>query len=247
MPEWVNLLINWLSLPSLAVLAVVLLYRRWHKEFPLFFAYVVVTQVVGLTRLFTFRTSVDIYRDVYFVSDIVLAVFAFLATYELFIKRLFPGSYRIGFFRYLFPMAVVAIAVVASFTAFHGDHKSVLLVTARVYEFCRAAVLMFFVALMVFMGRQWSRQEFGIALGFALDVSTSLALIAFWSRAQRTDPVLSRVPVIAYDIACILWLYCFWSQKPSVTPSSPTLPPEALHEAKKWEESLKDFITPGKR
>lgn len=248
MPEWLNLLVDWLSLPSLAALAVILLYRRWYKEFPLFFAYVVVTQAVGLTRLLTFRASVDVYRDVYFVSDIILAVFAFLATYELFIKRLFPGSYRISFFRYLFPMVAIAIALVASFTAFHGAHKSVLLVTARVYEVCRAAILMFFVGLMVFLGRQWSRQEFGIALGFALDVSTSLALIAFWSRPQRTDPVLSRVPVIAYDIACVLWLYCFWAAPK--TPVNSSLAPfssEALHQARKWEDTLKDFLTHDKR
>jgi hypothetical protein len=245
MPVWLNLLVNWLSLPSLAVLAVVLLYRRWYKEFPLFFAYVIVTQLVGITRLLTFRAPANVYRDVYFVSDIVLAVFAFLATYELFIKRLFPAFYRIRFFRYLFPMAAVAVAVIASLTAFNGNHQSVLFTTARVYEFCRAAVLMFFVALMVFFGRQWTRQEFGIALGFGLDVSTSLGLIAFWSRAAKASSVLSLVPVIAYDVACIVWLYCFWTAPKPVSTSSLSL--EALHEARKWEDTLKDFITPGKR
>jgi hypothetical protein len=56
------------------------------------------------------------------------------------------------------------------------------------------------------------------------------------------------LPVIAYDIACIVWLYCFWTAPKIELPPAPTpLSPEALLEARKWQDSLKDFISPGKR
>jgi hypothetical protein len=60
--------------------------------------------------------------------------------------------------------------------------------------------------------------------------------------------LLNRIPVIAFDIACIIWLYCFWNA-PKSEPAVPTAPlsPAALHEAKKWEASLKDYISSGKR
>jgi hypothetical protein len=101
---------------------------------------------------------------------------------------------------------------------------------------------------MLVMGRQWARQEFGIAFGFALDVSMSLALIGLWSRSANRSPLLDRLAVIAYDLACLIWLYCFWSApKSSGTTSSTPLSAENLHEAKKWEETLKDYIAQGKR
>jgi hypothetical protein len=249
MLHWANLIIDWFSLPSLALLAWILLSRGWRKEFPLFFLYVIATQFVGFTRLLTFGASANLYRTVYFVSDIVLAVFAFLATYELFIKRLFPRSHKISLFRYLFPTAAIVIAVLAVASALYGNHKAVLVITARVYEVCRTAVLVFFVALMTLMGRQWSKQEFGIASGFGLDVSTSLAVLAFWSRDSRPDPIIGKIPVIAYDLACIIWIFSFWKPRntPSTSSADTRADAETLHEARKWEQVLKDLLTPGKR
>jgi len=132
--------------------------------------------------------------------------------------------------------------------AIYGNHKRWLLLSARIEEFLRAAVIFFFVALMTVMGRRWEMKEFGIAFGFGLDVAISLASVALWTQASNRSPLVSRIPVIAYDIACIIWIYCFW-RAPKSEPAVPTAPlsPAALHEAKKWEESLKHYISPGKR
>jgi len=37
---WFQFLIDWVGLPSLALLAVILIYRRWYREFPFFCLYV---------------------------------------------------------------------------------------------------------------------------------------------------------------------------------------------------------------
>jgi len=81
-----------------------------------------------------------------------------------------------------------------------------------------------------------------------LDVAMSLASVTFWTQASKRSPLVGRIPVIAYDIACIIWIYCFW-RAPKSEPAVHTAPlsPAALHEAKKWEESLKDYISSGKR
>jgi hypothetical protein len=98
---------------------------------------------------------------------------------------------------------------------------------------------------MTVMGRQWGKKEFGIAFGFGLDVSTSLAAVALVSQSPARTDLLNRFSVIAYDIACIVWLYCFWTA--TETPAAPPLSPEAIAEAKKWEGSLKNFVHHGKR
>ena len=248
MHNWFYVFIDWLALPSLALLAVVLIYRNQQKQFPFFFLYVIAAEFVGLTRLAASGAPALIYRYVYWISDIVVVLFALLAAYELFVKRLFPGFYKVRFFRYLFPTVAILLNIVVVLIAIYGNHKRLLLLTARSTEFLRAAILVFFVALMAVMGRQWEKREFGIAAGFGLDVSTSLAALAIWSHAPSKSAVLSRLSVIAYDLACLIWLYSFWN----APKAQATIPPdrvsdEALHEARKWEGSLKDFMSQGKR
>jgi hypothetical protein len=241
-------LIDWLALPALLLLAAILVYRKWYSAFPFFFIYVLGAESVGLIRLI-FRTApVQIYSDVYWVSDTALAGLAFLATYELLFKRLFPGFYKTRIYRYLFPAIAVLIVVAVASIALLGSDSSVLPATSRIYEFLRAAILFFFVALMLIMGRQWHRQEFGITLGFGLDVSTSLALIGIWTHTANRNAILSRLSVIAYDIACLVWIWCFWQpQKPRANTPLHAEVRETLTQAKTWEETLKDFLTHGKR
>ena len=248
MPNWANILVDWFAVPSLALLACILLYRKWYREFPLFFSYVIVTEFVGLTRYITSKGSPIVYSYVYWISNLVVVLFAFLASYELFVGRLFPRFYKIRFFRILFTLAAILVNVLLVIAAIYGNHKRWLLLSARIGEFLRAAVVFFFVALMTVMGRKWEMKEFGIAFGFGLDVAMSLASVTFWTQASKRNPLIGRIPVIAYDIACIIWIYCFWSA-PKSEPAVPTAPlsPEALLEAKKWEESLKDYISSGKR
>lgn len=244
--SWFQFLIDWVGLPSLALLAIILLYRRWYREFPFFCLYVIGAEFVGIARLLFFGGSTRAYSRVYWISDTVLAAFAFLASYELFFKRLFPGFYKTRFYRLLFP-AVSILVVVVAYTSLTRGHLSSLAMTSRVFVFMQAAILVFFVALMIAMGRQWSKQEFAIAFGFGLDVSTSSILLGILSHRASHNEILSRIAVVAYDIACLIWLYCFWT-----APKSTTIPPapsstEALLEAKKWEDSLKNFVSHGKR
>jgi hypothetical protein len=245
--NWLEFAIDWMGLPALAVLGGILVYRRWYRHFPLFVLYVIGAEVVGIVRLLFMHAPRHVYSQVYWSTDTATAAFAFLATYELFFKRLFPGFYKTRLYRILFPGMAILITVLVALTALVGGHSSALPTASRVYEFLRASILLFFVALMLLMGRHWNKQEFGIAFGFGLDVSTSLFLIGIWSHTSNRSAILGRLGVLAYDIACIIWLYCFWPA-PTQTgaPSAPALPAEALHEAKKWEESLKDYISPGK-
>jgi hypothetical protein len=246
--NWIQFVIDWIGLPALALLAVVFLFRRWHREYPFFFCYVVGAELVGVARLLFARSLPGMYFQIYWASDTALAAFAFLATYELFFKRLFPGFYKTRVYRLLFPGMAILITVFVAIAALVGGHSTALPTATRVYEFLRATVLLFFVGLMMLMGRNWSKQEFGIAFGFGLDVSTSLFLIGIWSHTSNRSAILGRLAVLAYDIACLLWLYCFWAApKSQAVLPAPPLSPDALLEAKKWETSLKDFMSQGKR
>jgi hypothetical protein len=244
--NWAQFVMDWIGLPALALLAGILLYRRWYREFPFFCLYVIGAEVIGLVRLAT--SGLHSYLKIYWISDTFIAALAFFASYELFVKRLFPSFYKVRFYRILFPAIAILITGSATLNALFGGHFSILTRTIQVYEFLRATILFFFVGLMVLMGRRWDKQEFGIAFGFALDVAGSLAFIGIWTHTSNRSEALARWSVIAYDIACLIWLYCFWTSPKVLAPDPPApLSPDALHEAKKWEETLKDFIATGKR
>ncbi len=245
--KWVWFVLDWLGLPALALLAIILIYRRWNRVFPYFLIYVIAAEAIGLIRLAASRIFPDVYSKIYWISDTVLAAAAFLAAYELIFRRLFPAFYQVRFYRSLFPAAAILITVLMILGALFGGHFSILATAIHTYEFLRGAALFFFVLLMVVMGRHWGKQEFGIAFGFALDVSATLMLLSTWTHAYKRAS-LADWSVVAYDIACIVWLYCFWADPKDfgTAPSSP-LSAENLHDAKKWEETLKDYIAQGKR
>jgi hypothetical protein len=245
--HWLWFVLNWLGLPALALLAIVLIYRRWNRVFPYFLIYVISAEAIGLIRLAASRIFPDVYSKIYWISDTVLAAAAFLAAYELLFRRLFPAFYRVRFYRSLFPAAAILITVLMIVSALFGGHFSVLATAIHTYEFLLGAALFFFVLLMLVMGRQWGKQEFGIAFGFGLVASTSLIMLSIWSHASRRT-AFAGWSVVAYDLACLIWLYCFWTApKDQEATASPALSPEALQEARKWEDSLKDFMSQGKR
>jgi hypothetical protein len=165
----------------------------------------------------------------------------------LLFRRLFPAFYRVRFYRSLFPAAAILITVLMIVSALFGGHFSVLATAIHTYEFLLGAALFFFVLLMLVMGRHWGKQEFGIAFGFGLVASTSLIMLSIWSHASRRT-AFAGWSVVAYDLACLIWLYCFWTvPKDQEATASPALSTEALQEARKWEGSLKDFMSQGKR
>lgn len=241
-------LVNWLSLPTLAAIAVVMLWRGLRREFPLFFWFVLVSDVLTIVRFLAQFSSPRNYFFVYWVSDLIITVFNFLAVYELFMRRLFPRFFKIRLYRYLFP-GIAAITIFFGWlTAIQSPNKNAaFLIEARVLDVVMVVMLVFFVGLMILMGRQWSRCDFGVALGFGIPCAAFLFASAMWVQTHYRPTSIDHLPVIAYDVSCLIWLYCFWTApQTEPTVSSASLSTEALHEAKKWEDSLKDFMSQGK-
>jgi len=72
-------------------------------------------------------------------------------------------------------------------------------------------------------------------------------MLAIVARNGNEPGILNRLPTLAYDIACLVWLYCFLTASKGQTTTPPAFSTETLQEARKWEDSLKDFMSQGKR
>lgn len=246
---WLWSVINWASLPMMAVIAGILVWRRLHREFPFFFSFLIVTELVGLLRLATAHFgSGRNYFYVYWVSDFVLDFVILLSIYELFLLRLFPRFYRTRVYRYLFGITAAVIAAGAWRAAAASPNINAAFATlSRVLYFSIVAILIFFGLLMVTMGRRWTKQGFGIAFGFALNNAAVLITSAVWVRNRYQASIVDELPVVAFDLSCLIWLYCFWSASEIVAgPRSAELNPEMLQQARGWEQQLKSWLAPRK-
>lgn len=238
---------GWLAVLLVAILAAVLIRKKLHKKFPLFFYYLVMTELTAGIRFLSIRISYTYYFYTYWISDVVLTIFAFLALYELFIKNLFVRFHKVRFYRFLFPLAALIILIFTALAARHAPKGAELPVAASTFDLLRAIVLMFFVTLVLVMGREWKKHEFAIALGFGIYASTLVAYAAFMTRPHRNQfPAYALLP-IAYDVVCIIWLFGFWGPEQITPNSDDPLNPELLDYAKTWEKTLRRWLFPTRR
>jgi hypothetical protein len=242
-----NLLI-WFPVLALVLVSGLMCWRRVYRDLPFFFVYTVSALCIGIARYVGFGFGHNVYFYVYWVSELAGAVFVSLALYEVFLRRLFPAFQRVRFYRNLFPLAAAIVLLLTLVTASGASDKHAAFLTAsRGADFIRTAILVFFVALMALMGREWPRYDFGIALGFGVQAATALADTAVRSRLHYRPPLLDTIEFIGYNLSCFIWLITF-SKSQKLLSQTPTdkVDPETLRQAKKWEDSLKDFISPGK-
>jgi len=242
--------IYWLSSPVLAVLVTVLIVRKLHRSFPVFFVYIIVLLLIDIARLLAYQGRPVTYFYTYWISDAVGTLFAMLAAGELVLRKLFPHFYKIRFYLYLFLFAALIVAAFTVLTAYSSRPPlllSALITVLHITDFVLTAALLFFVALMVFMGRSWGPYEFGIAMGLGVNAAALLATFAVFSKSVLLHGVLRHLTVVGEDAASIIWLISFLrSEKPSTVPTVP-VKTEVLQDARKWEETLKDSLTGKKR
>lgn len=241
-------IINWLSFPLLGILTAVLLRRKIPSKYPLFFVYVAAEFLSDVLRFAVYYSGSrqrfsHIYGVTYWTTDIITTLCAFFVIYELFLKRIFPSFPRIRFYRYLFPLGAVIIIVVAGIAATDNIHLEFLFKSLHTIGFIRAATILFFIALMAFMGRRWEKHEFAIALGMAITTCTLLAAFVvplFPPAIRRLGHIL---PVIGFDVTCLVWLVYFArAGKRIESPLVEPVTPELVQDAQQTEENLKEWL-----
>jgi|SRR5579864_5128961 len=236
-------LVGWFSLPVLAVLAGILVWRKIPRKSPHFFNYIVVSVLLGVVLLWSYYARRRSYASIYWISEILEAVFVFLATYELFVKRLFPRFYNIRVYQYLFPAAAIVITLFAVLAALQTHKSSILTSIIHVFDVLRVTMLLFLIGLVMFMGRQWKRYELGIAMGLVVEVSALLLSSASWVHRPFVSHLLDQLPAISSDMSSVIWLVTFLKpERPSPLPTV-SASPEVLQEARKWQTTLKEALT----
>lgn len=247
--SWLWGVVDWASIPIVALVAGILVWRKLHREFPFFFMYLLATEAVTVVRLGAHFRGAWTTFYVYWISNLVLDVINLLAVYELFALRLFPRFYKVPVYRYLFTVAAAIILLGGWLTAMESaDKYRALLIRERVLNVVIVAVLAFFVSLMMVMGREWKKNDFAIAFGFVIANAGSLIASAMWVPTNYRFTTIQELAPLTFDVASLIWLYSFWSKERVFNRQAPVpLTPEMVQEARRWEAVLKEWIVGGRR
>lgn len=245
---WLSIVVGWFPAVAVASLVVVFVFRRLWRELPFFFLYLDTALLVVVARYFSFHLGRKPYFYTFWICDLVISAVAFLPMYEVFLRRLFTGFHRNRFYRSIFPLVAMAILLLAVLTALQAHDKGAAFqIASRAFDFMRTAVLVFFIGLMMFMGRDWTRYDLGITLGFAIQAAVALANSAVRVRMHYKPTIMDTIEIIAYNISCLIWLITFWKPEKRVEFSpDEQLDPNMLREARTWETQLKNWLTPGR-
>jgi hypothetical protein len=243
------IVLTWLSVLVLAVLAGIFLRRKLYRELPLFFAYIISASLIGVLRQITFHLGRSAYFYSYWLSDLTGSVIFLMAFYEVLLRRLFPRFYKVRFYRNLFPAIALLVLVATISIALQAQNKGAAFQSiSRSLDFMRTAVLTFLMLLMVIMGRNWPRYDFGISLGFGIQAAVALTNSGVRAWMHHPSAALDNLEFIAYNVACLVWLITFWKPERAFKASGADMVDvETLQQARKWEETLKDFLTSHKR
>lgn len=202
-----------------AVLCLVLIVRRYYRQFPVFFASVSLA-VVATIVLLGVSNNARYYSIIYWTYDVLSIVLAFFALNEA-LRSVFRNFLGMRWFRWLFPgigMVMVGVAVLR--ILLHPRPAFSLFTTTVIgleiaVGFLQFGIFSLFIVLMRLFHLRWGQHAAGIVFGYG--VSAAGSLVAFLLRSEigtKFDPVIRIAPPIAYIIGVAIWLATFLKAEP---------------------------------
>lgn len=195
-------------------LAITMVRRKTHFDFPFFYFYVECSILFAILRV-SVSSHYPLFFIVSWITETVYVALALVALHEVF-RTVFAAFYEKRWFRLFFPVVVIAISVLAlvyrlgSPPAQANHVMSFIISMGMAVNLVQALLFVLFVLLVWFNGIGWREYPFGIVMGFA-----AIAIVSFtvqWARSEfgtRLNVVSSYAPAVAYILAVILWLKTF--------------------------------------
>jgi hypothetical protein len=232
----------WCAQPILqSAVALVLWRRKLHKQFPVFFTYVLAQ--IGIFALTFPLRSADNYEwffYAYWIGAAISALLSFRVIHEVFIDVFRPYHTLKDLGTVLFKWTGVVMLLVSVVVAFSNSGNNDPLTQAittlqRSVRMVQCGLILFLLLFSRFLGVSKRQQSFGIALGFGLFASVELILIALNSGGLVAIAHISLVNTAMYDVAIMVWLTYALARSEARDAA-----PNHL-QTQRWEQSLADL------
>src|SRR5580692_4258246 len=203
----------WCAQPILqSVVAVVLWRRKLHKQFPIFFLFLL-AQVLNFAITFPLYLTgnLKIYFGFFWLGEAVNAVLGFKVIHEIFIDVFRPYHTLKDLGTLLFKWAGVVMLLVSVVVAFSNSIEQSPLVHAittlqQSVRIVQLGLILFLLLFSRFLGVSRKQVSFGVSLGFGLIAGAELMLIALSAGGFVKTVELDPVNMLAYNVALLVWL-----------------------------------------
>jgi hypothetical protein len=238
----------WCAQPLLqSAVALVLWRRNLHKQFPVFFTYVLAQ--IGIFAITFPLRSADNYEwffYAYWIGAAISALLSFRVIHEVFLDVFRPYHTLKDLGTVLFKWTGVVMLLVSVVVAFSNSGNSDPLIQAittlqRSVRMVQCGLILFLLLFSGFLGVSKRQQSFGIALGFGLFASVELILIALNSGGLLGIAHISLINTTMYDLAIVVWLTYALARSEARDAA-----PNHL-QTQRWEQSLADLHTANAR
>ncbi len=236
----------WIAHPLLQLsVAAVMFYRKLHKIFPVFFAYIV-SQILIFAVLFPmFQLGyARYYVCMYWTCAAISLAVGFKVIHEIFLDIFRPYHTLKDLGSVLFKWAalvmllVAGVVAAASPAAEQGSVIQALVTVQRCLRVIQCGLILFLLVFSNYLGVTWRQHSFGIALGFGSFAGVELALLALYSSNHVSETTISLVNMLAYNGAIVIWLVYAWMKSPARDASA------SLLKSHRWEQGLTDLQHP---
>jgi hypothetical protein len=235
----------WCAAPILqAVVAVVLWRRKLHKQFPVFFLFLI-AQLANFAILFplSFAGNYSLYFFLFWMGEAVNAVLGFKVIHEIFLDVFRPYHTLKDLGTLMFKWAGVVMLLVAVVVAFSNSFDQSPLVHAvttlqRSVRVVQVGLIFFLLLFSRFLGVSRKQISFGISLGFGLFAGVELMLYALNSGGLVKQGNFNLMNMLTYNLAVFIWLaYSFSRQAVRGGAVNPL-------QTQRWEQGLADLQPP---
>jgi hypothetical protein len=235
----------WCAQPILqSVVAVILWRRKLHKQFPVFFLFLL-AQVANFAVTFPLWLVGDFktYFVFFWLGEAVNAVLGFKVIHEIFLDVFRPYHTLKDLGTLLFKWAGVVMLLVSVVVAFSNSFDQNPLVHAlttlqRSVRIVQLGLILFLLLFSSFLGVSRKQVSFGISLGFGLFAGVELMLYALNSGGFVKLNHLNLINMSTYNLAIFVWLGYSLSRK--------TVRLAAVNhlQTQRWEQGLADLQRP---
>ncbi len=230
----------WFAHPALQTsLVCVMLWRKLHRTFPMFFWYVAFQIIVFALTFPLYRAHLySVFFYVYWSTTAISVLLGFGVIHEIFLDVFRPYHTLRDLGSVLFKwaglvMLMVAGVVAASAASGNGNPLETGIMTLeRSVRVVQCGLILFLLVFSRYLGTNWRQKSFGIALGFGAFASVELSLVALNGSNVFNQVLSSFINMTAYNITIFIWIGYVLAESPAREPSSHMLRPQ------RWEEGL---------
>ncbi len=226
------------------MVAVVLWHRKLHKQFPVFFLFLL-AQVANFAIMFPlWLTGNDtMYFWLFWLGEAVNAVLGFNVIHEIFLDVFRPYHTLKDLGTLLFKWAGVVMLLVSVVVAFSNssDHNPIMhaITTLQLsVRIVQVGLILFLLLFSSFLGVSRKQISFGISLGFGLFAGMELMLWALNSGGFVRHDNFDLINMCTYNFAVIVWLGYSLSRKVVREAAVNRL------QTQRWEQGLADLQHP---